>query len=160
MLANVNQVCIVHSEKLGCPAVNICGLSSSLCATQNSSVSAGLQQTVTCSVCLVGLQLDQLEREFGRLGSAGSRSAAVTQLITKEKEVQQSAVKLHSQQEQLGPQVKTFLDMAIHMCFSAGALLCRFWTESTVFLKFRRRMPSLAARSELYRNRSQRLRAC
>ena len=61
-----------------------------------------------CSDCLVGLQLDQLERDFGRLGSAGSRSAAVTQLITKEKEVQHSAVKLHAQQEQLGPQVSEY----------------------------------------------------
>ena len=118
------------------------------------------QQTVPCSDCLDGLQLDRLEGEFGRLGSAGSRSAAVTQLITKEKEVQQSAVKLHSQQAQLGPQVKTLPAFGHTRVFQCRNFTVQFWTESTIFLQFRRLMPSLAARSELCRNRSQRLPAC
>ncbi len=116
---------------LSCPSCQHLWLSCSqhLC-TPHSSVSADLQLPVPCSVCLTGLQLDQLDREFGRLGSAGSRSAAVTQLITKEKEVQQSAVKLHSQQEQLGPQVKSFSGHGHTHGFQCRNFTVQPWTES------------------------------
>ena len=99
-----------------------------------ASVSAALQQTAPCSVCLVSLQLDQLEREFGRLGSAGSRSAAVAQLITKEKEVQQSAVKLHSQQEQLGPQVKITPGRSHPHMFQCRTSTVHLWSDSKLLL--------------------------
>ena len=47
----------------------------------------------------------------------------MTQLITKEKEVQHSAVKLHAQQEQLSPQVIEYL-LEPSVCNSVQKLCC------------------------------------